>query len=141
MQRFKNQISSLTIKCVDKQTTSRDVNTHLFTHIFNTLINVQYLKFDSLLLYDQRMSSVYLPPVVFSSNLFELHVKVDSFGRFNQLRTFHVHILIFTSARRTSKGTLSLNVTNIYFIFFRKNYRVYDVFRCIVLRKYVCMIE
>jgi hypothetical protein len=101
IQKLKYQISSLVIKSVDKQNTSRDVNTQLFTNIFDTFINLQYFKFDSLLFYDQRMSIIYSPRVVFSSVLLELHVKVDSFddclylldGRFNQLRTLYVNIL------------------------------------------------
>jgi len=96
--RFKNQISSLVIKTITKQDRSRDVNTHIFTYIFNTFINLQYFKSDSLLFSYNRMSYKYSFPIVCSLTLLELHVKVGSFddclylldGRFNQLRTFYV---------------------------------------------------
>ncbi|CAF1682787.1 unnamed protein product, partial [Adineta ricciae] len=100
IERFQNRISSFVFKCIDKQETSETVNTQLFAYIVNTFSNLRYLKFDSLLFYDQRMSWVYSPPFMSSSTLVKLHVKVDFFddclylldGRFDQLRIFYVDV-------------------------------------------------
>ena len=95
MQRFKNQISSLVIKSVDKQDTSKKVNTNLFAHILNTLSHLRYFKFDSLLFYDQRVSFVYPPPFMFSSTLLELRVKVGSFDDCLYLIVVSINFEIF----------------------------------------------
>ncbi|CAF4694615.1 unnamed protein product, partial [Rotaria sp. Silwood2] len=100
MYMLKNQISSLVIESIRKLYRSRDANTRIFTHILNTFINLQYLKFHSSFVSSQRISFGYSPPTVFSSTLLELHVKVVSVddclylldGRFNQLRTFYVDV-------------------------------------------------
>ncbi len=88
------------IKSIDKYLPLKSVNTRLFAQILNTLDKLKCLKFDSLLFYDQRMSVVYSPPMIFSSSLLELHVIVDSFddclylldGRLNQLQIFYVDV-------------------------------------------------
>jgi hypothetical protein len=78
MYMLKNQISSLVIESIRKLYRSTDANTCIFTHILNTFINLQYLKFHSSFVSSQRISFGYSPPTVFSSTLLELHVKVAS---------------------------------------------------------------
>jgi hypothetical protein len=74
-------------------------------------INLQYLKFGPSSISYQQLSFGMSPPTVISSNLLELHVRVDCFtdclylldGRFNQLHTFHVNI------GSISSNTLTIN--------------------------------
>ncbi|CAF2368097.1 unnamed protein product [Rotaria sp. Silwood2] len=100
MHKYKHQISSLMIKTINKRDISVDIDTLIFTHIFNMFTNLQYLNLNPFLC-DQRTSFVYSPLTVFSSTLLELHVKVNFIndclylldGCFNQLRTFCVDIV------------------------------------------------
>ncbi|CAF1147963.1 unnamed protein product [Rotaria sordida] len=132
---FKNQISSLIIdinEC-EKQISTPNVNTLLFTHIFTMFINLQYLNFNPSLFSYQHLSFNFSPPTVCSSSLLELHICLQSFsdclylldGCFNQLRTFYVNIcyILSSSLRINNKEKLpnlrcfSLrcdNVTNVY---------------------------
>ncbi|CAF0926588.1 unnamed protein product [Rotaria sordida] len=68
---FKNQISSLIIdinEC-EKQISTPNVNTLLFTHIFTMFINLQYLNFNPSLFSYQHLSFNFSPPTVCSSSL------------------------------------------------------------------------
>jgi hypothetical protein len=76
MHKYKNQISSLVIKTIAKEHRSADMNTLIFTHIFNIFTNLQNLNIDPLFLCHERISFEYSPLTVFSSNLLELRVKV-----------------------------------------------------------------
>ncbi|CAF1178363.1 unnamed protein product [Rotaria sordida] len=105
MHQFKNDILSFAIKTINIQDTTINLDTIMFTHIFNMFTNLKYLNFDPFFLCYQRISFS-SPPTVFSSTLLELYVKVMCVkdclylldGRFNQLRTFCVDIgLLFPS--------------------------------------------
>ncbi|CAF1443128.1 unnamed protein product [Rotaria sordida] len=104
---FKNQILSLVIDIVenDEQSSSEYMNIFIFTQIFTMFPNLKYLNFGPSSIFYQRLSFGISPPTIISSTLLELHVCLDDFidclylldGRFNQLHSFHVHILfIFT---------------------------------------------
>jgi hypothetical protein len=77
-----------------------DINAILFIHIFTTFPNLRLLNYCPSLIWYQYLSFHKSPPTVISSTLLELYVCLTSFqdclyfldGRFNQLRTFHVHI-------------------------------------------------
>jgi hypothetical protein len=100
MHKYKNQISSLAIKTITTEHGSAEMNTLIFTHIFNIFTNLQNLNMDPLLLCHERISFIYSPPSVFSSTLLELRVKVESVNDclyllddcFHQLRTLYVDI-------------------------------------------------
>ncbi|CAF2774806.1 unnamed protein product [Rotaria sp. Silwood2] len=100
MHRFKNQILSVVIETIGIQGRSINLDTLIFTHIFNMFTNLQYLNYYPSFLCYQRVSFRSSPPTVFSSTLLELRVKVlyvaDCLylldGRFNQLQTFYVYI-------------------------------------------------
>jgi hypothetical protein len=98
---LKNQILFLTIY-IDKnaeQKSMTDMSALVFTHIFTTFTNLQYLNMDPNILRFQYLS-FNTPPTVISSTLLELYVCLDSFGdclylldgRFNQLRILHVNV-------------------------------------------------
>ncbi|CAF0995617.1 unnamed protein product [Rotaria sordida] len=100
---FKNQISSLIIGTKNRLGVSRDVNTLIFTNIFSVFNNLKYFNFDpSSICYQTISFKNSSSPIFSSTTLLELHVKVDVIGdclylldgRFNQLRSFHVHILM-----------------------------------------------
>ncbi|CAF4277874.1 unnamed protein product, partial [Rotaria sordida] len=100
---FKNQISSLIIGTKNRLGVSRDVNTLIFTNIFSVFNNLKYFNFDpSSICYQTILFKNSSSPIFSSTTLLELHVKVDAIGdclylldgRFNQLRSFHVHILM-----------------------------------------------
>ncbi|CAF3465394.1 unnamed protein product [Rotaria sp. Silwood1] len=133
MHKYKHQISSLMIKTINKQDISVDIDTLIFTHIFNMFTNLQYLNLNPFLC-DQRTSFVYSPLTVFSSTLLELHVKVNFIndclylldGCFNQLRTFCVDIVfsIPRSPIKINKEKLpSLRCFSLYYL---SNIRFYD---------------
>jgi hypothetical protein len=98
---MKNQILSLTIdiNTNEKQSIPEDRNASIFTHIFNTFNNLQYLNFGPSLISHQRLSFCTPPPPVISTNLLDLHVCLNNFrdclylldGRFNQLHTLYVN--------------------------------------------------
>ncbi|CAF3949473.1 unnamed protein product [Rotaria sordida] len=98
---YKNQITSFVIDITkNKKEISIGVNIFLFTHIFITYTNLQYLNFNPLSSYNKSLSFPTSSPTFISSNLLELYVSLKNFidclyildGRFNQLRTFHVNI-------------------------------------------------
>jgi hypothetical protein len=106
MHRFKKNDISFVINTINiQQGTSINLDTLMFTHIFNMFTNLQYLNFDPFFLCYQRISFGSSPSTVFSSTLLELRVKVmyvqDCLylldGRFNQLQTFCVDIGISSS--------------------------------------------
>ncbi|CAM2706336.1 unnamed protein product [Rotaria socialis] len=77
MHRLKNDILSFTINTINtQQGASINLDTLVFTHIFNMFTNLQYFNFDPFFLCYQRISFGSSPPTVFSSTLLELHVKV-----------------------------------------------------------------
>ena len=99
---MKNQILSLII-CIRqnrKQISIKDENTIMFTNLFTMFTNLQYLKFNSSSINPQYISFEISPPILISSTLLELHVRVTIFddclylldGRFDQLRAFYVYI-------------------------------------------------
>jgi len=100
MHKYKNQISSLVIKTITKERESADMNTLIFTHIFNIFTNLQNLNIDPLFLCHERISFMSSPPTVFSSTLIELRVNVVFVNDclhllddcFHQLRTLYVDI-------------------------------------------------
>ncbi len=99
---FRSQIISLTIgHFVGKQAhLPLSSDEHIFMDIFTIFTNLQCLNFVSFLLSYKTLSFKFTPPTVFSSNLLELHVRLDNItdclyvldGRFDQLRRFYVHI-------------------------------------------------
>ncbi|CAF1217451.1 unnamed protein product [Rotaria sp. Silwood1] len=103
---FKNQILSLVIHMSrdDNQSITENINTIIFTNIFNMFINLQHFNFVSSSIWYQMLSFDYSSPAFFSSNLFELHVSLDNSidclylldGRLNELRTLHVNITLIT---------------------------------------------
>ncbi|CAF3873105.1 unnamed protein product [Rotaria sp. Silwood1] len=98
---FKNQISSLVIETINKYDKA-NLDTRLFTCIFDIFTNLKYLNFDPDFICNQQISFVVSPPTMFSSTLLELDVKVRFIedclyfldGRFNQLQTFYVDIAL-----------------------------------------------
>ncbi|CAF1519878.1 unnamed protein product [Rotaria sp. Silwood1] len=99
---YKNQITSFIIDINNnkEQLSIKNVNIFVFTHIFITYTNLQYLNFGSTSSYNQYLIFPNSSPTFISSNLLELHVTFGNFidglyildGRFNQLCTFHVNI-------------------------------------------------
>ncbi|CAF4078228.1 unnamed protein product [Rotaria sordida] len=97
---YKNHIYNLIITIVNNnnnETSMKDFITTIYTLIFNVFTNLRYLNFCSFsydLSFNEKSSSC------FSSTLIELYVNLERFedclylldGRFNQLRTFYVHI-------------------------------------------------
>ncbi|CAF3367126.1 unnamed protein product [Rotaria sp. Silwood2] len=106
---FKNQISSLVIGTKNRIGVTDDMNTLIFTNILTIFFNLKYLNFDPSLICYPPISFQNSFPTIFSLTLLEWHVKVthiDDYlylldGHFNQLRSFYVHILLF-SIRSTS---------------------------------------
>ncbi|CAF2910550.1 unnamed protein product [Rotaria sp. Silwood2] len=102
IQTYKNQITSLIIDITTnkEQLSIKDVNILVFTHIFITYTNLQYLNFGPTSSDNQCLTFPNSSPTFISSNLLELHVCLGNFidclyildGRFNQLRMFHVEI-------------------------------------------------
>src|SRR5690242_17936552 len=78
MHGFKNQISLLVIEAIEKQIASSNVDTCLFTYIFNMFTKLKYLKYSDFnqSFYHQRLSFTTSPPTMFSSTLLKLDVKV-----------------------------------------------------------------
>ncbi|CAF1244129.1 unnamed protein product [Rotaria sp. Silwood1] len=72
---FKNQISSLVIETINQYDKSADLDTRLFTCIFDIFTNLKYLNFDPDFICHQQISFVISPPTMFSSTLLELDVK------------------------------------------------------------------
>ncbi|CAF3876280.1 unnamed protein product [Rotaria sordida] len=99
---FKNQILSLVIGTKNEQRLTYDVNTLIFTNIFTIFNNLKYLNFDPSLTCYQGIYFENSFPTILSSTLLELHIKVRTIddclylldGRFNQLRSFYVHIIV-----------------------------------------------
>jgi len=100
---FQNQISSLIIDIVqyyENINLAEDGNVHIFTRILTVSSKLQCLNFGPSLFWYQRLTFPILTPTVFSRTLLELHVSVQNFmdclylldGRFDQLRTFYIHI-------------------------------------------------
>ncbi|CAF5133013.1 unnamed protein product, partial [Rotaria sp. Silwood1] len=85
------------------------MSTIVFPHIFTMFINLQYLNFGISSTFYETLSFGMSPPSFTSSNLLQLHVRVDYFtdclylldGRFNQLHTFNVNIDIICSTTLT----------------------------------------
>jgi len=84
----------------DKSSTTKNVDTFIFTHIFTMFTDLQCLNFAPCSILCQGLSFDISSPSIFSSNLLELHVNLETFtdclyllnGRFNQLRKFYVNI-------------------------------------------------
>ncbi|CAF3632741.1 unnamed protein product [Rotaria sp. Silwood1] len=92
-----------------KKILQADMSTIVFPHIFTMFINLQYLNFGISSTFYETLSFGMSPPSFTSSNLLQLHVRVDYFtdclylldGRFNQLHTFNVNIDIICSTTLT----------------------------------------
>ena len=103
------------------QSLPADDNTIMFTHIFTTFTNLQYLNFGSSLLYHQRLSFCTSPLTIISTNLLKLHIYLENLndclyfldGRFNQLYTLSANIS-FISA-------LCLTINNKVDYFFKED--------------------
>jgi hypothetical protein len=101
---FESQIVSLAIDFSEseKKNVTSDINSYLFTQIFTMFTNLQYLKFVPFSIMHQPLRFDMSSSTVLSSTLLELNVHLHYFadclylldGRFNQLRTFYVNILV-----------------------------------------------
>ncbi|CAF2099029.1 unnamed protein product [Rotaria magnacalcarata] len=108
---LKNQILELVIDISTNKIQSLPVddNTIIFTHIFTTFTNLQYLNFGPSLLYHQRLSFSTSPLTIISTNLLKLHVYLENFndclylldGRFNQLHTLSANISFISASPLT----------------------------------------
>ncbi|CAF2641682.1 unnamed protein product [Rotaria sp. Silwood2] len=115
---FNNQILSLIIDIDtnEQQNVSEDVISIIFTYIFTTFTNLEYLKFGSSSVACPRLSFYILSPFINSSNLLELHVNLEYFTdclylcdrRFNRLHTLYVNILRIQSSNLIINNTEKL---------------------------------
>ncbi|CAF4505801.1 unnamed protein product, partial [Rotaria sp. Silwood2] len=115
---LKDQISSLVIDSSTNeiQRLPADNNTTMFTYIFTTFTNLQFLNFGASLLYHQRLSFCTSPLTIISTNLLKLHVYLADFsdclylldGRFNQLHTLSANIFFIASSSLTINNTKKL---------------------------------
>ncbi|CAF4614652.1 unnamed protein product, partial [Rotaria sp. Silwood2] len=110
---LKNQLLSLTIDISTQglQGCQSNNNAIIFNLIFAMFTNLQSLNFGRSSLYDERLFFCMTRPTVFSTNLLELHICLETFydclyllnGHFNQLRTLYVDVgVIFSSNRRVN---------------------------------------
>lgn len=103
----------------DKSNTTEDMSTIIFTNIFTIFSNLQYLNFVPCSIFCQILSFYVSSPPIFSSNLLELHVNLNTFtdclylldGRSKQLRKFYVNISGITPSHLVID-----NQVNYYFI-------------------------
>ncbi|CAF1179457.1 unnamed protein product [Rotaria sordida] len=115
---FKNQILSLIIdiNTNGQQNISEDMIPIIFTYIFTTFTNLEYLKFNSSSIACPRLSFYIPSSFINSSNLLELHVNLEYFteclylcdGRFNRLHTLYVNILRIQSSNLIINNTEKL---------------------------------
>ena len=129
---YKQQITALTIEPITRTGDfSNNIDREIFTSVLSSFNNLEYLNFDSYLNHYQNPSSRISFPPVFSSNLFELCIKVRSFadclylldGRFNQLRRFLVDLYSFGYSSSEINNEVQPHQCLVYILFSeRKGY-------------------
>ncbi len=105
----------------DKESITENMDTFIFTHIFPMLTNLQYLNFAPSAISYQELSFDISFPLVFSTNLLELHVNLDQFidclylldGRFNQLRKLYVNISLIIASRLVIDSKVNYSISNL----------------------------
>jgi hypothetical protein len=105
----------------DKESITENGNTSIFAHIFPIFTNLQYLNFAPSAISYQELSFDISSPLVFSSNLLELHVNLDQFtdclylldGRFNQLRKLYVNISLIIPSRLVIDNKVNYSISNL----------------------------